>query len=142
MSKELEVNVSRRQFVVLASAAAAACCTGCQQDGGGAALLVPHDADAGPASAVPADRVDDRFRNQGFFLVRRGDRVVALSSICTHQNCTINAMPDRSFTCKCHGSRFDPTGHVVTGPATRDLPVFATSTDAAGRLIVHVGTPG
>lgn len=52
----------------------------------------------------------------------------ALGSTCTHQQCTVR--PGRTFLrCPCHGSTFDLTGAVVRGPAPRDLPVYATSSD-------------
>jgi Rieske Fe-S protein len=102
---------------------------------------VPHDVDVGSVEALPREGVATRFRDEGFFLVRRAERWVALSAICTHRNCHVDPAPDRSFVCKCHGSQFDADGHVLTGPATRDLPVFATSVDGRNHLIVHVGRP-
>ena len=48
------------------------------------------------------------------------------------------AMPDHTFLCKCHGSQFDPQGHVLHGPAVRALPQFPTSVNEAGNLIVQV----
>jgi Rieske Fe-S protein len=135
------MRLSRREFVVLTSALAC----GCQQQGGGVvgggAALVPHVVDAGALVALPLEDLTFRFRVQGFFLVRRGDRWIALSAICTHRNCKLDPAPGRSFVCRCHGSEFDPDGHVLTGPATRDLPVFATSVDGRNHLIVHVGRP-
>lgn len=135
------MRLSRREFVVLGSALAC----GCQQGGGGgdgaAGALVPRDVDAGPVEALPRDGVSRRFGDQGFYVVRRGNRWVALSAICTHRNCHVDPAPDRSFICRCHGSEFDPDGHVLTGPAKRDLPAFATSVDGRNHLIVHVGRP-
>ena len=136
------MRLSRREFVVLTSVLAC----GCQQGGGGGGAgggpaLVPHDVDAGPVDGLVRDTVTSRFRDHGFFLLRRGERWVALSAICTHRNCRIDPAPDRSFVCKCHGSEFDPDGHVLTGPAKRDLPAFATSIDGRNHLIVHVGRP-
>lgn len=133
------MRLSRREFVVLTSALAC----GCQQQGGGGggAAIVPHDVDAGPVDGLTREGVATRFRDQGFFLVRRGEQWVALSAICTHRNCKLDPRPNRSFVCRCHGSEFDPDGHVLTGPAKRDLPAFATSVDARTHLIVHVGRP-
>jgi Rieske Fe-S protein len=135
--------VTRREFLILTSAVTSAVACGCQQNTANTpdASITPHDVDAGPASSFAADGVSDRFRHQGFFLVRRGGTLTALSATCTHRKCTLDALPDRSFICKCHGSEFDPDGHVLTGPASRDLPAYATEVTPDGRLIVHVGVP-
>ena len=93
--------------------------------------------DAGPASQYAADGVYPRFRDRGFFLVRRGDQLVAYSSICTHRTCPLNAQADGSFLCTCHGSTFDPQGHVTKGPATKDLPVLPVVIDPqSGHVMV------
>jgi hypothetical protein len=41
---------------------------------------------------------------------------------CTHMGCKLlwNNAED-SWDCPCHGSRFDPEGRVLQGPATRDI---------------------
>lgn len=46
----------------------------------------------------------------------------ALVNNCTHLGCTFpwNGS-DRQFQCPCHGSRYDPEGNVVRGPADRPL---------------------
>ncbi len=93
---------------------------------------------AGPAGNYAADGVYGRYRDLGFFLVRKGDRLFALSAICTHRRCKLKAEADRSFRCPCHGSTFDADGHVTAGPAKRDLPVFTTSVDEQGNLVVTV----
>lgn len=49
----------------------------------------------------------------------------AFTSVCTHQNCSVNWQFDGSnFICTCHNSKFDTSGAVTQGPATRDLEEF------------------
>jgi len=58
-------------------------------------------------------------------ITRDGDTVHAFSATCTHQGCIVSDVTDGEIHCPCHGSAFDATtGAVVTGPATRPLPVI------------------
>jgi Rieske Fe-S protein len=56
---------------------------------------------------------------------RRDDgSLVAVSSRCTHLGCQVNwNRAERSWDCPCHGSRFDPEGEVLEGPAVHRLEV-------------------
>jgi Rieske Fe-S protein len=66
-------------------------------------------------------------------VMRHGGRKVAvyrdrdgttheLSAVCPHLGCVVgwNAV-ERSWDCPCHGSRFNPYGQVLNGPATGNL---------------------
>ena len=129
--------MNRKEFLLLTAAMATGCQTGEQTtrspSGGGHPKVV----DAGPADKYAAEGVYDTFRTQGFFLVRRGGRLFALSAICTHRTCKLEAEADHTFYCPCHGSTFDPSGHVTEGPAVRDLPVYSTRIEG-GRLLVSL----
>ncbi|MGN6439268.1 MAG: ubiquinol-cytochrome c reductase iron-sulfur subunit [Agriterribacter sp.] len=53
---------------------------------------------------------------------------VALSLICTHQQCTVNYdSGDNDFKCPCHGSEYSITGAVNQGPATAPLTKYTVS---------------
>jgi cytochrome b6-f complex iron-sulfur subunit len=53
-------------------------------------------------------------------------RVVAVSRICTHMQCTVQlpASAGAPLECPCHGSRFRADGQLVNGPAERPLFQF------------------
>ena len=72
-------------------------------------------------------------RGQGKVIERNGVNVAAYrdtagivtlrSAICTHMGCTVGwNTAERTWDCPCHGSRFKPTGDVISGPAEAPLP--------------------
>jgi len=131
------MSINRREFLILTTATVACAATDCLAlaDSGSIAERV---VDAGPVGNFAADGVYDAFRSQGFFVIRKGGKLSALSSICTHRKFQLKAEPDCSFYCKRHGSTFDPGGHVTKGPAKRDLPALVTSVNEAGHLLVTI----
>src|SRR5882724_8525321 len=128
------MHVNRRTFLVLGAAFAA----GCVAPGGGTFSGGSRTINAGPASLYLNDGVYTRFRDLGVSIVRRGAELFAVSAICTHRNCKLDAERDKTFYCPCHGSTFDVNGKVTQGPARRDLPVYATAIDEHGNLLVTV----
>jgi len=64
----------------------------------------------------------------GNFLVSRTaqDAFVALTAICTHEQCTVTGFQSAHYVCPCHGSQYSTNGTVTQGPATRALQQFAT----------------
>lgn len=61
------------------------------------------------------------------WLVRRGETVLALSAVCPHLGCSINAtVAGDAFACPCHTSAFDADGKRKSGPSPRDMDSMAT----------------
>jgi nitrite reductase/ring-hydroxylating ferredoxin subunit len=77
-------------------------------------------------------------------VVRRGLRKLAVyrdaagtlhehSAVCTHLGCIVHwNNAEQTWDCPCHGSRYDPYGKVIHGPANRDLAQVKASKQGAG----------
>ena len=60
-------------------------------------------------------------------VVNVGGAYFAMTSVCTHSACDRNwTFSNSKFTCTCHGSEFDTSGNVLSGPATQPLKSYAT----------------
>ena len=77
-------------------------------------------------------------KNAGGFVVASGiiiansdgDNYVAVSSICTHNACTVGySVQNNNFPCPCHGSVFNANGSVANGPATQPLKQYTVTKD-------------
>ena len=97
---------------------------------------------------TPADPpAEELARGEGRVLDVAGEKVAvykdpsgelhAVSPVCTHARCLVqfNAA-DTAWDCPCHGSRFDTTGHLLRGPAKKDLQPKPLPAPAPG-----TGTP-
>ncbi len=96
---------------------------------------------AGPPDQFELDKVSDRFKPDGAWVVRHkdGDReiIYALSTTCTHLGCTPNWLEaEKKFKCPCHGSGFYITGVNFEGPAPRPLERYAIRRTDDGQIEV------
>ena len=66
--------------------------------------------------------------SSGSFLVSRSaqDAFVAVTAICTHEQCTVTGFQNQRYVCPCHGSEYTTNGSVVKGPAVLSLRQFTT----------------
>jgi len=135
MKEDIQRNMGRRRFLGMTGVLCAGCALGGSVSG---AALAERIVDAGPVGNYAKDGVYDKFRSQGFFVIRRDGKLFVLSAVCTHKKCKLTAEKDRSFYCDCHGSTFDPNGKVTEGPAKRDLPHLSTRVNEQGHMLVYV----
>ena len=65
--------------------------------------------------------VDINGQKAGVYKDEQG-RIYSVSTKCPHMGCQVVWNPDeKTWDCPCHGSRFDPCGHVIDAPAVADL---------------------
>jgi nitrite reductase/ring-hydroxylating ferredoxin subunit len=65
-----------------------------------------------------------------------GNSYTAILLRCTHAETQLSASGD-AYACSAHGSRFDSEGHVMKGPARKDLERFGTEV-MEGNILIHV----
>lgn len=131
---------SRRSFCILACAAAAL-----------APLALGADAPAArdaqdPRRVTPETRASlgkggiKDFRKQGgFYLIADAGGIYAVSSICTHNGCSVLLEDNKGFGCPCHDSEYDLQGAVLQGPAKLPLKHFEVSEQTPhGPLVVDL----
>lgn len=135
--------LSRREFTRLATLACAALACSSSDDGPTAPSANGVTIN-GNVMTVPLAQNPSLSQSNGFILVSSARVLVvrvgnnefrAVSSVCTHQGCTVNRFDGELLTCTCHGSQFSTNGSVARGPASSPLQAFATSYDAASNTI-------
>jgi menaquinol-cytochrome c reductase iron-sulfur subunit len=126
----------------------------------GAALLrslapnVSYDAPTLVKLGLPVEFPEGlRFmRDQRLFVIREGNRFHAISAVCTHLGCTVQAeitlegratsveaKQTQRFVCPCHGSKYDGDGTCTSGPAPRPLAWYYLSfAPDDGQLLVNL----
>jgi Rieske Fe-S protein len=142
--------LSRREFTRRATAAPFACaavlvaaCGG--DDGGGPTAPTGNGVTiAGTIMSVPLAQNPTLNQPGGMILVPQAQALVirvssttyqAMTSVCTHQQCTVTSFDGSRLECPCHGSRFSTSGAVVRGPATTPLRTYPTTFDSATGII-------
>jgi len=86
----------------------------------------------GDRLAKAAESLDDVSAGEGKLVKVDGEKVAVYrdmhgelhgcSPVCTHMGCLVHFnTAEKSWDCPCHGSRFDPDGKVVSGPALKNL---------------------
>lgn len=98
---------------------------------------------AGKRSDFPEiNKVYENFKqSQAVWVVRLKedgqDRLVALSTVCTHLGCTPNWLEaEQKYKCPCHGSGYYLNGVNFEGPTPRPLERFRVFMDGAGNIVV------
>lgn len=144
----------RRSGTAAGLVAAASVCDGCawfhkrdiQVRAGSAASSVEVSLAAYPGLRAPGGfvRVAGPDGDLRIIVIRRADgTLVALSMRCTHWGCDVdwNASPGE-LECTCHGSRFDPSGKVLEGPADEPLAAFDVVEDGDIVRVSFATPPG
>src|SRR6516225_2411114 len=76
-------------------------------------------------------------QDQQVYIVRTSSGFYAVSAVCTHLGCITQWKPEANqIACPCHGSKFQPNGRKIEGPAPRPLPHYAINLTADGELQV------
>lgn len=97
-----------------------------------------------PSPVVNAGKVD-RYpkgsvtvdQQASIYIVHGVEGIYAMSSVCTHLGCLTVWNPDRQIiACPCHGSKFEPDGSKIEGPAPKPLPWLKTTISDEGDLLV------
>lgn len=76
-------------------------------------------------------------QDQQVYIVRTSGGFYAVSAVCTHLGCVTQWKPEANMiACPCHGSKFNPEGKKLEGPAPRPLPHYSISLTVDGELLV------
>jgi len=91
---------------------------------------------AGSPDLYPVNSVTF-LQGQQVYIVRTEAGFYAVSAVCTHLGCITQWKPEANMiVCPCHGSKFQPDGKKIDGPAPRSQPHYAINLTADGELQV------
>ena len=96
---------------------------------------VDPDANGPDPNVLTIDLNEEKYSNLGnaggfviessIIVFNTGNGFTALSSVCTHNNCTISYdHGSGNLPCPCHGSVFSTSGSVLNGPAETSLKKY------------------
>jgi cytochrome b6-f complex iron-sulfur subunit len=94
----------------------------------------PTSFDLGPASQYPVGSRTLAPEARAVLLHLPGG-FTALSLVCPHLGCTLE-MKEDAYLCPCHGSKFNPDGSLVNGPANKPMQVLEVEETPEGNLIL------
>lgn len=78
------------------------------------------------ASITDETAVVGLFGDDRAIVARHAEKLVAMTAICTHAQCTLSFNPnEHTLDCPCHGSRYTLTGKNIQGPAVKPLGPIA-----------------
>jgi Rieske Fe-S protein len=126
------MEINRRQFVGIVAGACAGCLCGQR-------VLRAEPVEAGDIAQFAKDGIYDQFAEEHlFFLIRRRDRIYALTGMCSHKGHTLMRDPDKAdqFKCDKHGSLFTLDGSALKGPAKQPLLRLGIRLDGSRRIVV------
>jgi cytochrome b6-f complex iron-sulfur subunit len=140
MNESSKDPVQRRTFLALSLGWGATSFAAAASLAAAGRFLVPnvlYEADRRFKAQRPDDYLDGAtfLPNLRVFLFRKGNSFRAASAVCTHLGCTVNLAGD-GFHCPCHGSVFDKSGAVVSGPAPSGLLWFELTLSRDGHLVI------
>ncbi len=92
----------------------------------------------GDTSLFPVDTYT-YMEEHNLFVYRDHEGIKAVSAVCTHLGCILEKSSE-GFECPCHGSCYNDSGKVLSGPAPRDLSWYMVSKAADGKIVVDPGT--
>lgn len=92
----------------------------------------------GPPDRFPKD-TGTVIAGRNILVQHDDDGIRVLSLVCTHLGCIVHREGEGGFICPCHGTRFDPEGAVVQGPAPSGLRSFHATFAPNGEIVVDSG---